>query len=176
MARKRIIPLPAVTPVVSVFFLSLVFALLAPGAEAAPSPQAGLSIEGQVQYPTHLTVDALKNIPETDVSVSHVTGHGQETATYQGALLWRLLSDAVLINGQGKGALLRHSIVVTGRDGYAVVLSVGELAPDFEGKSVIIAYSKDGRPIPTDEGLKLIVPGDKHGGRAVRDVTNIEVR
>ncbi|HEX4081153.1 MAG TPA: hypothetical protein VHX61_19995 [Rhizomicrobium sp.] len=47
--------------------------------------------------------------------------------------------------------------------------------PDFEGKNVILAYAKDGKLAPAD-GIRLIVPGDHHGGRDVRDVVTIEVR
>jgi hypothetical protein len=38
---------------------------------------------------------------------------------------------------------------------------------------VIVAYAEDGKPL---DGLRLIVPGDKHGGRAVKDVVHIEVK
>jgi len=53
---------------------------------------------------------------------------------------------------------LRHVIILTGRDGYAVVLSASELAPDFEGKSVILALTRRGEPIKPEEGVRLIVP------------------
>ena len=72
---------------------------------------------------------------------------------------------------------LRHAIIVTsGADQYAVALSIGEIDPKFEGKSVIIAYAKDGKPLDPEDGPRLIVPGDAHGGRAVREVAHIEVK
>lgn len=92
------------------------------------------------------------------------------------ALLWTLLEKTVLIDGPEKGALLRHVITVTGRDGYAVVLSAGELAPNFEGKAAILAFAKDGQPLKPEEGIRSIVPGDKHGGRAVHDVVKVDVQ
>lgn len=142
----------------------------------APAQAAdGLTIGGQVQNPQRLTAQDLQKLPQTEISVSFVTGHGQEAGTYSGALLWTVLSNAILINGPGKGALLRHVITVTGRDGYAVVLSAGELAPEFEGKAVILAIAQDGQKLPPEDGIRLIVPGDKHGGRAVRDVAKIDV-
>ena len=64
---------------------------------------------------------------------------------------------------------------MTGRDGYSVALSLGELDPDFEGKAVILAYSKDGNRLSAQDGIRLIVPNDRHGGRAVRDVVAIAV-
>jgi DMSO/TMAO reductase YedYZ molybdopterin-dependent catalytic subunit len=90
--------------------------------------------------------------------------------------LWTLLVDASVVDAPEKGAHLSHTILVTGSDGYAVALSMGEIDPKFEGKSVIIAYAKNGNPLGTEDGLRLIVPGDNHGGRAVRDVVRIEVK
>ena len=52
---------------------------------------------------------------------------------------------------------------------------MGEIDPRFEGKNVIVAYDKDGKPLSAAEGLRLVVPLDHHGGRAVRDIATIEV-
>ena len=40
----------------------------------------------------------------------------------------------------------------------------------------MIAWSVDGEPLPEDESLRLIVPGDTRGARNVYDVIRIEVR
>lgn len=149
------------------------------GAGGAPSvvaADAGIAIDGQVQKTEHLTVSDLQALAPTSISVSFVTGHGQETGTYTGVLLWTLLTNAAIVDADQKQHL-RHTIFVTsGADQYVVALSIGELDPKFEGKSVIIAYSKDGKPLDAEDGLRLIVPGDAHGGRAVKDVAHIEVR
>jgi hypothetical protein len=60
-------------------------------------------------------------------------------------------------------------VLVTGRDGYAVAVAIGEIDPDFENKTILLV--DDG----AEKGLRLIVPGDKKGGRAVRDVVRIEI-
>jgi DMSO/TMAO reductase YedYZ molybdopterin-dependent catalytic subunit len=133
-------------------------------------------IAGQIKNARQLTVDDLRKMPATTVSVSFVTGHGPVTGTFSGVLLWTLLSDAVLVDGPGKGAALRHVIAITGQDGYSVALSFGELSPDFEGKSVILALTKDGKPLDPKEGIRLVVPGDKHAGRSVRGVLKITVQ
>lgn len=134
-----------------------------------------LTITGQVRHPHEVTLQELQRLPNTSVQVSFVTGHGPEAGTFTGALLWRILSDAVPIDGPGKNARLRHTIAVTGRDGYSVALSLGELDPDLEGNEVILAYLKDGNQLNAPDGIRLIVPNDRHGGRAVRDVVTIAV-
>jgi hypothetical protein len=40
---------------------------------------------------------------------------------------------------------------------------------------VILAYDRDGKPFDAG-GFRLIVPGDKHGGRNVQNVVQIEVK
>jgi DMSO/TMAO reductase YedYZ molybdopterin-dependent catalytic subunit len=58
-----------------------------------------------------------------------------------------------------------------------VVLSLGEIAPEFGGEQVIVAYQMDGKPIDNGGGFaRLILPGDKGAGRAVSAIASIEVR
>jgi hypothetical protein len=38
----------------------------------------------------------------------------------------------------------------------------------------MIAYQRDGAPLG-GTGFRLVIPGDKHGGRSVRDVTAITI-
>jgi DMSO/TMAO reductase YedYZ molybdopterin-dependent catalytic subunit len=166
----------AMPPAVTATFIALALIFAAGRATAADAATAGVVIDGQVQTTQHLTSQDLQKRPSTSVTVTYVTGHGTETGTYTGVLLWTLLNDAMLVNGPDKGAALRHVVTVTGRDGYAVILSGGELSPDFEGKPVILAFAKDGQKLAAGDGLRLIVPGDKHGGRAVRDVVAIHVQ
>jgi hypothetical protein len=86
--------------------------------------------------------------------------------------LWSLIAAAGGIDDDSKGAELRHAIRITAKDGYVVVTSTGEIAPDFGGKTVLVAYERDGKPL---DGFRIVMPGDKHGGRNVRDVTTIGV-
>ena len=143
---------------------------------AADRPSSGvLLIDGQIVHPTRLSADDLKTLPETDLDVTFMTGHGQESGHYAGALLWTVLDQAGLADTQGKHPDLHHSLIATGRDGYTIAFSFGEIDPDFGNKTVIVAYAKDGKPLGAD-GLQLVVPGDKHGARDIRDLVHIEVR
>jgi DMSO/TMAO reductase YedYZ molybdopterin-dependent catalytic subunit len=131
-------------------------------------------LDGQLQNPGQIKEHDLKALPAITESVSFMTGKGAETGSYTGVLLWTLLTNATII--EEPKTHLSHVVMVTGSDGYAVSLSIGELDPKFEGKQVVIAYAKDGQPLGPDDGLRLIVPGDAHGGRAVKDVVHIEVK
>lgn len=135
----------------------------------------GLVVDGHVAHPQSFTPADLASLPATTVEVTFQTGHGQESGSYTGVLLWTLMQRVSLADSQGNRPDLRHTLTVTGRDGYAVAIAFGEIDPDFEGKSVIVANRRDGSPLDPANGLRLIVPGDKHGGRDVRDVVRITV-
>jgi hypothetical protein len=67
--------------------------------------------------------------------------------------------------------------VAVGADGYAVVLSWGEIDPEFGAAPVFVACARDGEPLGDGEGMaRLVVPGDKRAGRHVNRLTCIEVR
>ncbi len=157
--------------------LALLLGPARPATAADPGTVDELVIDGSVDHVLRLGSTELKAIPATVVDVSYATGHGEETGHFSGTLLWTLIERAGIAGDGAKPKHhLGHSLLVTGRDGYAVTLSVGELDPDFEGKSVILAYARDDKPTPPAEGLRLVVPGDKKGGRSVRDVVRIEVK
>jgi DMSO/TMAO reductase YedYZ molybdopterin-dependent catalytic subunit len=136
--------------------------------------QPAIAIAGAVQKPETLTLQDLQKLPLTTVSVSFETDKGSESATYAGALFWTAVSAAAPIDSAGKNTRIRHTFLVSGRDGYAAALSEGEIDPKLEGKSVILAYEKDGKPLT--DGIRLTIPGDHHGARAVRDVVRIDVQ
>jgi hypothetical protein len=88
--------------------------------------------------------------------------------------LWTVLQKAGVIDPALHREQVSQSVVIVGRDGYRAVLAVGEIAPEFEGKQVILAERIDGQPLDA-EHLRVVVPLDKRGGRSVRDVARIEV-
>jgi len=54
-----------------------------------------------------------------------------------------------------------------------VLLSAGELDPAFAGIQAILAVTENGQPI--QEGVRLVVPGDKKRGRSVRRIVSVAV-
>jgi hypothetical protein len=155
---------------------ALGFALVA-SAEPAPAPGAavaqstGLRIIGPDNAVQTLAPADLAALPAVEVQATIKGAHGEDHGTFKGPLLWSVLDHAGLLGGDMR-ARLRHAILATGSDGYMVLVSIGELDPEFEGKPVILALSKDGNPIAGGRP-RLIVPGDQRGGRAVRDVVEI---
>jgi DMSO/TMAO reductase YedYZ molybdopterin-dependent catalytic subunit len=151
--------------------LATLFAVLAISAAAQEPPT--VTVGGTVQHPLTLTIADLRAMPATDVTVSQQTDRGPAQGKFHGVLLWSVIDGARLVNGTQKNAYLRHTILVSGSDGYAVALSEGELDPKLEGKQVLLAYEKDGARLATP---RLVVPGDAHAARAVHDVVTVEVK
>jgi hypothetical protein len=143
---------------------------LAAGSAAAQSP--ALLLAGHVKHPQHWTLADLKRLPGEQVTVSYQTDRGVVTASFTGVLLWSLIAAAGGIADSGKGAELRHAIRITAKDHYVVVTSTGEIAPEFGNKGALVAYQRDGKPLA---GFRIVMPGDKHGGRNVRDVVSIDI-
>jgi hypothetical protein len=131
-------------------------------------------LQGAVKQRLVLDDPLLKSLPAVTVDVTFETGQGKKSGRYTGVLLWALLEKAEAIDEPGKNASLKHALLITGRDGYAVALAMGEIDPHYEGKQVIVAYS-GGEPPASMAFLRLVVPGDVHGGRSVRDVATIEL-
>jgi DMSO/TMAO reductase YedYZ molybdopterin-dependent catalytic subunit len=145
---------------------------VSPGPAAAPN--LVLSLAGRVRHPQRFDVEALRKLPAESVQVSFQTERGPLTASFSGVRLWTLLGEAGGIDDPEKGAELHHLVKVTGQDGYWVVISTGEIAPDFGAEPALVAYQRDGAPLG-GTGFRLVIPGDKHGGHSVRDVTIIAI-
>jgi len=141
------------------------------GASDAPT----VRVDGQVEHPQTLSLPDLKSMPPSQVDASFGTMHGQDHHLWTGVLLLDLLAKAAPENDQGKNAALRHTILVHGKDGYAVALADGEIDPMAENKKVILAYHREGDTADLP-GFRLVVPGDAHGARQVHDVVEVEVR
>ena len=83
-------------------------------------------------------------------------------------LLWDLLRQADPVEPPVKNPGLRHTVLVTGRDGYAVAFSFGELDPDGSADAVTL--------FTRNNALQLLVPADHTRRRNVHDVVRITVQ
>ena len=102
-----------------------------------------VSLGGKVKHPRQFDLETLQKLPVQQVTVSYQAGRGVEEASFTGVPLWTLLGEAGGIDDPAKRAELRHVIRITARDGYVVVLSTGEIAPDFGAKPALLAYRRN---------------------------------
>ncbi|MER3494939.1 MAG: hypothetical protein C4323_23685 [Mastigocladus sp. ERB_26_2] len=154
---------------------------------------------GEVNNPTTYNLEKLRNLQDTlknqnqelitEITVSFKAGSSTRTETYYGIPLWELINNSKAAGGlkpgnsgvNTKNSFLRQYVLVEATDCYGAVVAIGEIQPNFEGKTVLVAYAKKGSddtvvPLGIDEGFaRLVVPGDKAGGRYVSNVRNILV-
>jgi len=154
--------------------LASLAALPALAQEPAGKPSPSLSIGGRIEHPRKVTLTELQAMPAATVELDSTTSKGVEHVKYTGPLLWTLMQAAQPVDDpSGGNTALQHTLLARGQDGYAVALSIGEIDPRMEGKQVLVAVARDGQPVPY---LRLVVPGDVHAARSVRDLASIEVR
>lgn len=167
-------------------FVGVLGGTLAQDATPAASPVAGspsaasgsIEITGLVNTPGTVTVEQLQTLPVQTAEVDFQSGKGDQHHTYTGVLLWDVLQQVGVATDENvKNDDLRFYAVVTANDGYQVVISLGEIDPSFGNNPYLLAWDEDGAPLEGDAGpLRLVVPGDVHGGRYVTGVVSIDIR
>jgi DMSO/TMAO reductase YedYZ molybdopterin-dependent catalytic subunit len=165
--------------------LSLATGLLgttvAQDASPAASPVAAtgtIEITGLVTTPNTVSVTDLQSLPVQTAEVDFQSGQGDQHHAYTGVLLWDVLQQAGIATDENvKNDILRFYAVVTANDGYQAVISLGEIDPDFGNNPYLLAWDEDGAPLEGDSGpLRLVTPGDVHGGRYISGITSIDVQ
>src|SRR5262249_58262035 len=74
----------------------------------------------------------LKSFTAVTVDVNFETDKSEKSGRYTGVLLWSLIEKAGLTDVATKNGSLRHTVLITGRVGYAVALAICELDPNYE--------------------------------------------
>ena len=148
----------------------------APPAPATVQPgQVGtIAVLGVSGVERVVTPQEISTLPTVQVTVAVEPGHGPAQRTYEGPLLWTLLNHAGAVEANKFREQVRQAVIATGSDGYSVVLALGEISPGFEDKQVIVAERMDGQPLAAGH-FRLVVPGEKRGGRSAHDLVRISV-
>ena len=96
---------------------------------------------------------------------------------YEGVPLGEILKRAgAPIEKELRGKALASYVLAQARDGYQVVFTLAEVAPDFANEPIVVADRRDGKPLPEPQGpLRLVCPNDKAGARSVRMLQSLEI-
>jgi len=148
-------------------------ALLAPvgglAQEAKSLVSARLEVTGLVNRALSLSVEDLRALAKRRGPA--------EAGGYGGILLPELLREAAIKEDE-RHALRRTYVVAVATDGYQAVFSWGELFNTSVGKSVLVAYERDGAPLRDGEGKFALVSlaDERSGPRHVKWLSRIDVR
>jgi molybdate transport system substrate-binding protein len=141
--------------------------------EPAP-PSPGLLVQRAGQTSRVIASERIAALTPITQRVGFMTGHGEQQNEWTGPLLWDVLVASGAIDAARPAEQVHLAVRVIGADGYAAVIALAEIAPQFAGRPIQVADHMNGAPIP-DHALRLIVPGDRRGGRSVRDVVRIDI-
>ena len=119
-------------------------------------------------------------MPTESTDVSFETHEGTQQHTYRGARLYTVIDQeaaGLQLDSDRKNDQLRKYVVVRAKDGYAAVVSWGEIDPEYADAPILLAWEEDGQPLPGKDGtVRLVVPTDEQGGRYVSGVVRVEVQ
>ena len=153
------------------------FALLFLGVvslDAQSVQELKIAVTGDVATPLTLNANDLAKMPREHVDVAAPDG---PKSSYEGVTLQEILKKAGIgFGSQMRGKALAAYVLAEASDGYTVVFSLGELDPDLGALHVIVADTRDGKPLAADQGpARLVLPADKEGARSVRMLDKLEV-
>lgn len=142
-------------------------------AEGAPAVTPVVAIGGEVATPLRLDAAALSKMPRQRMEAS---AHGVSGA-WEGVPLVEVLRAAGAPVGEKlRGANLTLYVRIGATDGYQAVYALAELDPGFRDARVILADTRDGKPLDAKEGpFRIIAPDEKRPGRWVRNVETIDL-
>ena len=122
---------------------------------------------------------------KTTVSFEALTRRTVSTAdragvktTHEGVALREVLAKAAVpLGDELKGKALARVVVATAADGYQIAFAIAEIDAAFNDHVILIADSRNGKPLLPDSGpLQIVVPQDRRPARWMRQVTTLEVK
>jgi hypothetical protein len=133
-----------------------------------------ITISGDIPARLVLTAGDLANMPRQTVSVPDQNGAKTE---YEGVPLREILKRAgAPVEKELRGKALTSYVLATARDGYQVVFTLAEVAPEFANQSILVADKRDGKVLSGNQGpFRLVCPNDKAGARSVRMIEALEI-
>jgi hypothetical protein len=138
------------------------------------------TVTGEVTNRAVFDLRALQQFPPAQENVTYFAAGSVSSESFTGVLLWDLLNNppvnGIVTNPNIKNDILHKVVIVTGTDCYQSVFDAGEFDPAFGDIQIMVAYATGGQSLGTAGFARIVVPGDKQGGRFVSNIANIEVR
>lgn len=146
----------------------------AAGHSAARQSAAVLTVRGISAVDVTLTAADIASLPH---HAAKVTDAGGNESTYEGASLSDVMKRAGFdFQSDRHGRGLTRYLLVEAADKYRVVVALPEFDPDFTDRLILVASTRDGKPLSAEEGpLRIIAPDDKRPARWVRQVRLLTV-
>lgn len=167
--------MPRTTLLHRIFLLTCLSAALVYGQASPPqTPPSTLMVSGDIPSQLVLKAEDLSKMPRETVSIPEQDGTKIE---YEGVPLREILKRAgAPADKELRGKALASYILAKARDGYQVVFTLAEVAPEFANEPILVADKRDGKPLFGYQGpFRLVCPNDKAGARSVRMLESLEI-
>jgi hypothetical protein len=165
MSKARALPL-----------IALIAALVIGAPALAPILIASPASAADAFTPVHIpvTVDTFHGLTPQSVDVTAEDGTKEH---FEGVALGDVLeAHGVALGHALRGPALAHYALVKASDGYRAVYALPELDRTFNDRVILLADKVNGAPLDARTGpFRIVVPGEKHEARWVRQVTEIDV-
>ncbi|MGB8985159.1 MAG: molybdopterin-dependent oxidoreductase [Candidatus Sulfotelmatobacter sp.] len=140
---------------------------------ATVSQAQQLTVQPEAGAQKVLTRADIETLPHIKVATAI---HGTP-ATFEGVALQSVLEKAGVRFGESlRGARMASCLLVEAADGYRVVIALPEIDPAFTNQQILLAFSKDGKPLDDKEGpYRIVIPDEKRPARWARQVTALKI-
>ena len=138
------------------------------------------TVSGDVTNRALFNLSKLQQFSPARANVTYFAAGSVVTESFTGVLLWDLLNnapvDGIVTNPNIKNDILHKVVIVTGTDCYQSVFGASEFDPFFGGSQIMVAYATGGQSLGSAGFARIVVPGDKAGGRFVSNIATIQVQ
>ena len=150
------------------FYYAVLLVLLLPALAQAQQ----LTVQ-TVSGKTVLTRADLEALPHVKVT----TANPGTVTLFEGITIEAVLEKAGVQFGETlRGKRLASCLLVEAADGYRAVIALPEIDAAFTDKQIVLAFSKDGKPLDDKEGpYRIVIPDEKRMARWVRQVTTLKI-
>ena len=135
---------------------------------------ATITVSGDIPSPLVIKAEDLAKMPRDTAVIPDQDG---TKVQYEGVPLREILKAAgAPMDKALRGKALASYIVATASDGYQVVFTLAEVAPEFANEPILVADRRDGKALFQYQGpFRLVCPNDKAGARSVRMLETIKI-
>jgi hypothetical protein len=147
--------------------------LILAGVAAAAMPAQELDVYGLNGTRATFTAADIAKLPQQKVA----TKDHDKPATFEGVKLGDVLAKVDLpLGDKFHSTAAAYYLLVEAKDGYRAVYAWAELDPGFMDKPLLLVTARDGKTLDDKAGpFQLVAPGEKRGGRWVRQVTALRI-
>jgi DMSO/TMAO reductase YedYZ molybdopterin-dependent catalytic subunit len=141
---------------------------------SAQSPGPALTLVGDSGQTKSLSLTDLAALPQFEVR--EVT-RDTSTIVFRGPTLRALMSLVGAPAGHAlRGPNMVLVVVADASDGYRVAYALAELDEQFGARAAILALTQNGTNLPATDGpLRVIIPGEQHHARWIRQVIRLRL-